>query len=750
MRTLIGLLLSATLIAPAPAFGSVVVVFGNGVFNTETDAQWSLLSLGSRLGNYLGLPFRDLVEQYDFALAYNQTRCDAPGFESCLNDVLESYSQWKLDLPSDLESISEGSFWRYLTEADGTDTFSQNALSILESALVDLDISPVTSEDLTAHLGFYASRIGEGKVVILVGHSQGNFFGNLAYDIMPNQTKQGFRMVSVATPDGRVLNSDEPRVTLYQDFIWGLLGALGPTISDPSCGLPLTCHQFHRHYLDGNEAGPAILRAVTEARDDLLSTSTQLQNVSGLAYVTRDGMLYGLVPPLFEAKLLLDTGYSDLVGLAFDPESGLLFSVRSSTGQVVSFDLESRAIVVLESVIELGSEEYGNSFVDLAFSPSGELLVLTNAPLSSSRIIAVDLERNHVRVAGSSSAQLSGLGVATGDGLPYASSKFGFGSFYRFDPVSFDGEFVSSGGLSGVGLLSGRLAPRRLYAVKNSNGRAFVGSLDLTVSPQVFSSTVNVGPEGSVVGLATAYFSRVDEAVPLEVGEQALERDTAALWRMNGSSGSTVKSQTVDGLIPRAINSIGQPPAAVGFNGAEDGAYDLTVRGQYLGIPGVPSPRDQDLTWMGWVFLRSAGQFPLVAMITPDASGDPAGLLEIAATGELTVLFDDGPSRVEFASAPPAVPQVGTVPLNQWSHVALTVSSGRYSMFINGREVGSQDIGVNLDIGDPAFKALGGLENPSYPRNHRYLDGQLDEWHLIHGRAWSAQEISDYYNSARP
>ena len=69
---------------------------------------------------------------------------------------------------------------------------------ILLSTALD-KTSLLTTDSLWKHVKTYQTVIAEGKKVVLVAHSQGNLFGNQAYNFLSTYERQSFGMVSVST-----------------------------------------------------------------------------------------------------------------------------------------------------------------------------------------------------------------------------------------------------------------------------------------------------------------------------------------------------------------------------------------------------------------------------------------------------------------------------------------------------------------------------------------------------------------------
>jgi len=63
------------------------------------------------------------------------------------------------------------------------------------------DILKSPSDDLRKHIRYYERDLKDGKKLVLIGHSQGNFYANEAYDYLQSDD---VGVVAVATPADRV------------------------------------------------------------------------------------------------------------------------------------------------------------------------------------------------------------------------------------------------------------------------------------------------------------------------------------------------------------------------------------------------------------------------------------------------------------------------------------------------------------------------------------------------------------------
>jgi hypothetical protein len=171
-----------------------IVFFGNGVITLKKKAVDSKKIIIKRLK--ATLPPEEF-ELLGFDLSYNDTH-------TLPLDLLESTIQFLTG------NVSR--FWRILWELDPMPDLVADQMLLLSGAL---DYSALlTTDSLRDHVKTYQNVIDEGKKVILVAHSQGNLFGNQAYNFLNSLEKQSFGMVSVSNVDNNVLG-DASAAALY-------------------------------------------------------------------------------------------------------------------------------------------------------------------------------------------------------------------------------------------------------------------------------------------------------------------------------------------------------------------------------------------------------------------------------------------------------------------------------------------------------------------------------------------------------
>jgi hypothetical protein len=200
--------LTAAVVTAEPVRASVcikketAVFFGNGINTPKTKAHDSKKTLKQRLKVAL---FPEEFAMLSFDLAYNDT-------DGKIRDLFESTIQ---GLTRDASR-----FWRILFGQDFMPDFFRDTLLLIATGVDATAL--VTTDSLQEHVALYKDAISSGKRVLLVAHSQGNFFGNQAYELLDDYKQRNFDMVAVANPDSTVLRDDSfnaPYTTLVNDEV---------------------------------------------------------------------------------------------------------------------------------------------------------------------------------------------------------------------------------------------------------------------------------------------------------------------------------------------------------------------------------------------------------------------------------------------------------------------------------------------------------------------------------------------------
>jgi hypothetical protein len=197
-----GILVSGTSSASICDNKETIVFFGNGIKTIKTKAYNSSKLINKQLK--LALPTED-YEVLDFKISYNET---GGGIRDLFESTIQSLT------------LDASRFWRILWGREIMPDWFVDKLLLLSTVLDKSAL--VTTDSLKDHVSTYTTKIAEGKKVLLVAHSQGNFFGNQAYNLLDSRERQSFAMVSVANPDNTVLDDDSPAApytTLVNDKV---------------------------------------------------------------------------------------------------------------------------------------------------------------------------------------------------------------------------------------------------------------------------------------------------------------------------------------------------------------------------------------------------------------------------------------------------------------------------------------------------------------------------------------------------
>jgi von Willebrand factor type D domain len=230
--------------------------FGNGVNNTRADAEQAMWRLPE-------LADEALVHVDALGLAYNPTDgllADAletirqkirenPDFSWYLLNSIALYTMGGLPLPAELS-------FRYGPLVED--------LRVVLPALMATAVANVGTEDAIAgeHLAQYRRDVVGGRRVMVVAHSQGNMFANIAHAGMAISPawSRAFGIAAVATPAQEAFDG---YVTSSSDLIITLLRQLGRTVlpanlvAAPSFG-DLTGHTFLNTYMKAPARTPVV------------------------------------------------------------------------------------------------------------------------------------------------------------------------------------------------------------------------------------------------------------------------------------------------------------------------------------------------------------------------------------------------------------------------------------------------------------------------------------------------------------
>ena len=250
-------LLPLAAVAPASAAcapdSGVVIYYGNGMFITPSRARVQALLMDRRLRPHL-----PAGTKVTFSYAYNNNE---DSYTQMLQVVAQAVlGKTSLKLPSvpkvpTVPSVPSVPSW--VPNAEKV----TSAIQAIEKA--SNPDSYVKYPDLMAHVARYRTDLAAGKRVLLLAHSQGNFYANKAHEQLSSTA--GFGIVSVGTPDNYTAGNG-PYTTLTNDeIIKPIPNRRAPNTSNSAAFNKLVGgdgHSFTGHYLDGDVSGPKIVSQV--------------------------------------------------------------------------------------------------------------------------------------------------------------------------------------------------------------------------------------------------------------------------------------------------------------------------------------------------------------------------------------------------------------------------------------------------------------------------------------------------------
>lgn len=203
--------------------------YANGIMMKESEAN-ALHKWKSKF-NYLLINNKTYDKVSDIKISYNVSQ----GF---LDDLLESFEQ-------------------VTTNEWDWQKFTAYYTIFLETSGIQEDWRPHFN-NLNTHVDNYKNSIKNGHNVIIISHSQGNYFTNEAYELLDNWMKPYFKMMGVATPANHVagyLPSDNtaPYVKFHNDFIKLVVTGLSSNLENPNKNhnsiISVAAHDFYDSYL---------------------------------------------------------------------------------------------------------------------------------------------------------------------------------------------------------------------------------------------------------------------------------------------------------------------------------------------------------------------------------------------------------------------------------------------------------------------------------------------------------------------
>lgn len=269
------------------------ITFTNGVLVSSESALLSKDELRKTYGS------SHSGQEIEYDLAYNYTHGPFTDMVQAADQHLSQYSHEVL-------------LWLHGVGVI-PDWFLQMQQRLLQAAYV------ANAPELTDHVAKYRDAVLQGRKVLIVAHSQGNFYANQAHQILassqPAIPMASIGIVSVASPANQVAGGGS-HVTHHRDVIQFVPGSLATnwTLTDLATGLPaddlgfVEAHAFTGTYLShGYDVQGQLLMLVAAT----LSSLQDPPSVAGSGPVT--------------ATLTWDTGQSDVDLHIFEPGGAHVF-----------------------------------------------------------------------------------------------------------------------------------------------------------------------------------------------------------------------------------------------------------------------------------------------------------------------------------------------------------------------------------------------------------------------------------------
>lgn len=258
-----------------------IVYYGNGVgFGAESAqdaADEAKLEIQQRLVSVMA---PDQYNRTSFSVAYNQS-------EGILLDVLEAARQ---QLGNEYPSLAVAILLRRSGLSEILDFLGIGLTPEQIQAFNDFvrnrtvqELIQGTGSNSTVleHVQHYTTDIGEGKKVIVIAHSQGNIFANLAFTQLSVEQVPSFSIIPVASPESTVRKSLVGHVRFFNDLVIAAvdagrsaLGLPGPLpVNDVTIDGALTAfHGFVEAYMTDSSAANFILFSVPQSSAGLTRT----------------------------------------------------------------------------------------------------------------------------------------------------------------------------------------------------------------------------------------------------------------------------------------------------------------------------------------------------------------------------------------------------------------------------------------------------------------------------------------------
>ncbi|MGZ3770975.1 MAG: hypothetical protein ACXVCP_15420 [Bdellovibrio sp.] len=241
----------------------IVMFFGNGMFNLYSEAWKSKMALEKFIVRNNDLYNGSIENSSDIKISYNSD---------------EIFFLQMLQVTEQKGLVETTNFLRYLSNINKAPNWFKEALNQQIKERMKEEV--LKDKDLRKQVHDYEIVLKTKKIPLVVAHSQGNLYANLAFEAL--QTKNiddagTLKIVSVANPASFVAG-DRPYTTLESDgVITPIPGSLKANVGNNPVGK--FDHEFVRHYLGGNNSSPQIASQIKQVVNEKEDTEVSFGSI---------------------------------------------------------------------------------------------------------------------------------------------------------------------------------------------------------------------------------------------------------------------------------------------------------------------------------------------------------------------------------------------------------------------------------------------------------------------------------------
>jgi hypothetical protein len=390
-----------------------------------------------------------------------------------------------------------------------------------------------------------------------------------------------------------------------------------------------------------------------------------------------------------------------------------------NTGTVAAGNVNA---VLSGTNVTLVTNSCGSSEAPVSVAPNGTCsMTVQYAPkqrgaLEASLLVSSDAA-NGPQTLGLSGTGIQAIGTLSAD----TSSDFGTVVMNTSSKLNFT--FANSGDANATGVVASVSGAGMSLTSNTCGTTAQPGTVGIG---KVCSMTVQFSPtaNGPASGTLTVASSAVSSPHTLTLTGSGKFSSNNYVLQFNGANGSTTIADTGTGAAWTSYNG-----AAVTTSLYREGTGALNLNGSNQAVYGPAISFTGDFTASAWVrpTARPASSYGAI-MGQWNQGGGMGGWL----------LMQDSSGAVSFYWAPYSVmgPMMTTptsLPLNQWSHVAITHAGSSFKLYINGAVVGSTTNAGNLPALNVPFSIGSYYTGGGTLGAASFLAGQIDDVRVFNG-----------------